>query len=155
MVETIYETPEFTFVSFLSSIGGDLSLYIGITILSFFEVAEFIIRLCITGITKKTIWAKVNCCNFLGPMHCLTCLKIEAELVGHLGTFSEVQLAFFIFSGVSNVFLLTLVFVDFDHDIAVPTIPLTLKSSFKIYLFMAKEYSRSHDSEWEICSINS
>ena len=61
-------------------------------------------------------------------MHCLTCLKIEAELVGHLGTFSEVQLAFFyIFFGVSNVFLLTLVFADFDHDIAVPTIPLTLK----------------------------
>ena len=60
-------------------------------------------------------------------MHCLTCLKIEAELVCHLGTFSEVQLAFFIFSGVSNVFLLTLVFADFDHDIAVTTIPLTIK----------------------------
>ena len=54
-VETIYETPEYTFLSFLSSIGGDLSLYIGITILSFFEVAEFFVRLCIGGITKKTI----------------------------------------------------------------------------------------------------
>ena len=52
-LETIYETPEFTFLSFLSSIGGDLSLYIGITILSFFEVAEFLVRLCVTGITKK------------------------------------------------------------------------------------------------------
>jgi hypothetical protein len=44
-VETIYETPEYTFFSFLSSIGGDLSLYIGITLLSFIKVAELLVSI--------------------------------------------------------------------------------------------------------------
>ena len=52
-VEVISETPSYTFLSFLSSIGGDMSLYIGITILSFFEMGEFIIRLFISSITRK------------------------------------------------------------------------------------------------------
>ena len=52
-VEAISESPEYTFLSFLSSIGGDLSLYIGVTILSFFEVAELIIRLLISTIVSR------------------------------------------------------------------------------------------------------
>ena len=53
LVETINEYPEYTFMSFLSSIGGDLSLYIGITILSFVEIAEYLARLFLSGLSKK------------------------------------------------------------------------------------------------------
>jgi hypothetical protein len=53
--ETIAENPEYTFMSFLSSIGGDLSLYIGITILSFVEIAEFLFRLLIHSMSKKCV----------------------------------------------------------------------------------------------------
>ncbi len=56
--ETIAENPEYTFMSFLSSIGGDLSLYIGITILSFVEIAEFLFRLLIHSMSKKCVWFK-------------------------------------------------------------------------------------------------
>jgi len=55
MVETISETPEYTFLTFLSSVGGDLSLYLGITILSFMEIVEFIMRLFLSALrTLKT-----------------------------------------------------------------------------------------------------
>jgi hypothetical protein len=40
-------------MSFLSSIGGDLSLYIGMTILSFVEIGEFVIRVLISSFKKK------------------------------------------------------------------------------------------------------
>jgi hypothetical protein len=49
----ITSTSEYTFLSFLSSIGGDLSLYIGMTILSFVEIGEFVIRLLISSFKKK------------------------------------------------------------------------------------------------------
>jgi hypothetical protein len=52
-VETIYEDPKFSFLSFLSSIGGDFSLYIGITILSFVEITEFLARLFIATINNR------------------------------------------------------------------------------------------------------
>jgi hypothetical protein len=48
------QNPEYTFMSFLSSVGGDLSLYIGITVLSFVEVAEFAVRLFVAALAKKT-----------------------------------------------------------------------------------------------------
>jgi hypothetical protein len=54
LLEKISEYPEYTFMSFLSSIGGDLSLYIGITILSFVEIAELIVRILILSFAKKT-----------------------------------------------------------------------------------------------------
>ncbi len=56
LLEKISEYPEYTFMSFLSSIGGDLSLYIGITILSFVEIAELIVRILILSFAKKTYW---------------------------------------------------------------------------------------------------
>ena len=52
--ETISEYPEYTFLSFLSSSGGDLSLYIGMTILSFLEIGEFVVRLLVASLKKRT-----------------------------------------------------------------------------------------------------
>ena len=45
-VEHIQEEEAFTFMDLLAEIGGDLSLYIGITVLSFFEFFEFFVRFC-------------------------------------------------------------------------------------------------------------
>ena len=44
-IEEIQESAEYTLLTLLTSIGGDLSLYIGITFASFFEFFEFLIRL--------------------------------------------------------------------------------------------------------------
>jgi amiloride-sensitive sodium channel subunit alpha len=51
--ETIYETAEFTLMSLLSSLGGDLSLYIGITLLSFVELAELVVRIGFERVARR------------------------------------------------------------------------------------------------------
>jgi hypothetical protein len=53
ITETIYESPQFTTSSLLSNLGGDLSLYIGVTVLSFVELAEFVVRLCFEMVGKR------------------------------------------------------------------------------------------------------
>jgi hypothetical protein len=52
-VDVISEEEAFPFMSLVSEIGGDLSLFIGITILSFVEFAEFLIRLLCSCIASK------------------------------------------------------------------------------------------------------
>ena len=44
-VDTVYEEPEFTFLTFLSGLGGALSLYLGISFIQVFEVVEFVVKL--------------------------------------------------------------------------------------------------------------
>ncbi len=43
-VQDIAEVEQFTFMSLLSSLGGALSLYLGITLVSIFEVLELLVR---------------------------------------------------------------------------------------------------------------
>ena len=45
-VHHVAETPEYTFLTFLSSLGGAVSLYLGISFIQVFEVVEFMIKLC-------------------------------------------------------------------------------------------------------------
>ena len=45
-VDHVAETPEYTFLTFLSSLGGAVSLYLGISFIQVFEVVEFMIKLC-------------------------------------------------------------------------------------------------------------
>lgn len=40
----IKESPKYDFGSFLVSLGGAISLYLGISIVSFFEIVEFVMR---------------------------------------------------------------------------------------------------------------
>ena len=44
-VDTVHEEPEFTFLTFLSGLGGALSLYLGISFIQVFEVVEFVVKL--------------------------------------------------------------------------------------------------------------
>ena len=51
-VEEINEVPEFTFLTFLSDLGGALSLYLGICFIQVFEVLELCIKLVWYAISK-------------------------------------------------------------------------------------------------------
>ena len=44
-VEAVSEEPEYTFLTFLSGLGGALSLYLGISFIQVFEVVEFVVKL--------------------------------------------------------------------------------------------------------------
>ena len=52
-VETISEVEDFPLMNLLSDIGGDLSLYIGITTLTFFEFGEWFIRIVYAIMSSK------------------------------------------------------------------------------------------------------
>ena len=52
-MEIIYEIPEYTSNSFLSALGGALSIYQGLTILTIFEFIEFIVRLAKAALNLK------------------------------------------------------------------------------------------------------
>lgn len=52
-VNTIEEEVSFAFMDLMSEIGGDLSLYIGITVLSFFELLEFFVRLTYKALDSR------------------------------------------------------------------------------------------------------
>ena len=47
-VDNVAENPEYTFLSFLSSLGGAVSLYLGISFIQVFEVVELIIKLFVS-----------------------------------------------------------------------------------------------------------
>ena len=53
-VDHIMREEEFSFMELLAQVGGNLSLFIGITFLSFLELLEFLIRLAFTAATKRT-----------------------------------------------------------------------------------------------------
>ena len=44
-MDEVNEIPEYTFITFLSALGGALSLYLGISFIQAFEVMEFIVKL--------------------------------------------------------------------------------------------------------------
>ena len=44
-VHHVQENPEYTFMGFLSGLGGAVSLYLGISFIQVFEVVEFMIKL--------------------------------------------------------------------------------------------------------------
>ena len=46
-VTTIEEKPEYTWDQYLASLGGALSLYLGISLVSVFELLDFLIKLLI------------------------------------------------------------------------------------------------------------
>ena len=47
-METVEESPTYTFSSFFSNLGGSLSLYIGISFISALEMAEFAVKIGLT-----------------------------------------------------------------------------------------------------------
>ena len=51
--EHIVESPEINWAEFRNSLGGALSLYLGISFVAFFEVVEFIIRFFLEMITTR------------------------------------------------------------------------------------------------------
>ena len=53
-VHIIYSSYRFTGIAFLGNIGGALSLYLGVSLVSVFELFEIILRLtCYKNKTKK------------------------------------------------------------------------------------------------------
>ena len=50
-VATVVENPEYTFFGFLSTLGGAVSLYLGISFIQLFEVAE---------LAAKIFWSFVS-----------------------------------------------------------------------------------------------
>ena len=53
-VDSMEEEIDFGAMDLLAEIGGDLSLYIGITVLSLFELLEFFLRLTYKSLNAKT-----------------------------------------------------------------------------------------------------
>ena len=51
-VQTIKEIPIYSFWGFLSTLGGALSLFLGLTFLQIFEALEFIVKLFFTILNK-------------------------------------------------------------------------------------------------------
>ena len=52
-MEIIYEIPEYTSNSFLSALGGALSIYQGLTLLTMFEFFELFVRLAKAALNLK------------------------------------------------------------------------------------------------------
>ena len=47
-VDDVAEVPEYTFLTFLSSLGGAVSLYLGISFIQVFEIVQFLIKLLVS-----------------------------------------------------------------------------------------------------------
>ena len=52
-VDTVAENPEYTFLTFLSSLGGAVSLYLGISFIQVFEVVELVVKLFVSCISQN------------------------------------------------------------------------------------------------------
>ena len=51
----VYESPKYSFSSFLSALGGALSLFQGITLVAVFEFFELIVRIIVNlALTNKS-----------------------------------------------------------------------------------------------------
>ena len=53
-VMSVTESPEYTAFTFLSALGGSMSLYLGITFISAFELMELVIRMIAAGLKSKS-----------------------------------------------------------------------------------------------------
>ena len=51
-VQTIEEIPIYSFWGFLSTLGGALSLFLGLTFIQMFEVLEFLVKLLVSLLNK-------------------------------------------------------------------------------------------------------
>ena len=47
-VDDVAEVPEYTFLTFLSSLGGAVSLYLGISFIQVFEIVQLLIKLLVS-----------------------------------------------------------------------------------------------------------
>ena len=54
-VAEVSEDPEFTTWSFLSSLGGSVSLFLGISFIQIFEVIELLIKFLFSMVSRKPI----------------------------------------------------------------------------------------------------
>ena len=54
-VDNVAENPEYTFLSFLSSLGGAVSLYLGISFIQVFEVVELVIKLFVPRVEMESV----------------------------------------------------------------------------------------------------
>ena len=53
-VMSVSESPEFTAFTFLSTLGGSMSLYLGITFISAFELLELLVRMMASMLKPKS-----------------------------------------------------------------------------------------------------
>ena len=52
-VDTVEENPEYTFLTFLSSLGGAVSLYLGVSFIQVFEVVELVVKLFVSCFSQN------------------------------------------------------------------------------------------------------
>ena len=52
-VDTVAENPEYTFLTFLSSLGGAVSLYLGVSFIQVFEVVELVVKLFVSCFSQN------------------------------------------------------------------------------------------------------
>ena len=54
-VSEVAENPEFTIWTFLSSLGGSVSLFLGISFIQVFEIVELLLKFLESAVSRKTM----------------------------------------------------------------------------------------------------